>query len=174
MCFSSNYWRKTMSIYENEQVKVFWPTPYGSARARSICAKPTKNEMIQYNHNVVDISYYWISIATLASDVGLSVRIALSGNKLLYSLVIVIIQKSFKVFTVKQEKHDAVNLLVQTKLVSIADIISQAMQHKNISSIEFYKVWQKAEKYRKLKADIRNQTKTRAMRIAIKQQEGLL
>ena len=96
--------------------------------------------MIQYNHNVVDISYYWISIATLASDVGLSVRIALSGNKLLYSLVIVIIQKSFKVFTVKQEKHDAVNLLVQTKLVSIADIISQAMQHKNISSIEFYKV----------------------------------
>ena len=41
---------------------------------------------------------------------------------------------------------------------SIANIISQAIQDGDISSIEFQKVLQEVEQYRKLKADIRNQT----------------
>ena len=36
-----------------------------------------------------------------------------------------------------QEKHDAISLLVQNKLDSIADIISQTMQDGDISSSEF-------------------------------------
>ena len=46
----------------------------------------------------------------------------------------------------KQEKHDAIKLLAQSKLHSIADIISQAMQDGYISSIEFHKVLQEVEK----------------------------
>ena len=42
------------------------------------------------------------------------------------------------------------------KQVSITDIISQAMQDRNISPAEFHRVLQEVEKYRKLKADIRN------------------
>ena len=48
-----------------------------------------------------------ISIATFASGVGLPVGIALSGTSLLLSLATAITRKSFKIFTVKQEKHDA-------------------------------------------------------------------
>ena len=42
-------------------------------------------------------------------------------------LATAITRKSFKIFTVKQEKHDAIKLLAQGNLDSIADIISQAM-----------------------------------------------
>ena len=76
-----------------------------------------------------------ISIAAFASGVGLPVGIAKSETNLLLSLATVITQKSFKTFTVKQEKHDAIKLLAQSKLDSIANIISQAMQDGDISSI---------------------------------------
>ena len=107
-----------------------------------------------------------ISIAAFASGVGLSVDIALSGTSLLLSLTTVITRKSSRTFTVKQEKHDAIKLLAQSKLDSIADIISQAVQDRDIASIEFHKVLQKVEKYRKLKADIRNQAKAKLKQIS--------
>ena len=61
-----------------------------------------------------------ISIAALASGVGLPVGITLSGTSLLLSLATVITRKSFKIFTVKQEKHDAIKLLAKSKIDSIA------------------------------------------------------
>ena len=67
-------------------------------------------------------------------------------------------RKCSRSLTVKQGKHDAIKLLAQSKLDSIADIISRAMQDGDISHTEFDKVLQEVEKYRKLKADIRNQT----------------
>ena len=48
------------------------------------------------------------------------------------------------------------------------------MQDRDISSIEFHKVLQEVEKYRKIKADIRNQTKAKVKQITSKQQEELL
>ena len=42
-------------------------------------------------------------------------------------------------------------LLAQSKLDSIGNIISQAMQDEDIPSTEFPKVLQEVEKYRKLK-----------------------
>ena len=56
-------------------------------------------------------------------------------------------------------------LLAQSKLDSIADIFSQAIQDGGISSIEFHKVLQEVEKYRKLKTDIRNQSRTKVKQI---------
>ena len=92
----------------------------------------------------------WTSIAVFTSGVGLPVGIALSGTSLLLSLATAIIQKYFKTFTVKQEKHDVIELLAQSKLDSIANIISQAMQDGDISPTEFYKILQEVEKYRRL------------------------
>ena len=63
-----------------------------------------------------------ISIAAFANGVGLPVGIALSGTSLLLSLATAITQKSFKIFTVKQEKNDAIKLLAQSKLDSISNI----------------------------------------------------
>ena len=102
-----------------------------------------------------------ISIAALASGVWLPVGIALGGISLILSLATAITRKSFKIFTVKQEKHDAVKLVARSKLDSIANIISQAMQDGGISSTEFHKVLQEVEKYRRFKVDIRNQAKAK-------------
>ena len=115
-----------------------------------------------------------ISIAAFASGVGLPVGIALSGTSLLLSLATAITWKSFKIFTVKQEKHDAIKLLAQSKLDSITNIISQAMQEGDISPTEFHKVLQEVKKYRKLKADIRNQVKTKVKQITKEQREEIL
>ena len=57
-----------------------------------------------------------VSIAAFASDIGRSVGIALSGTSLLFSYLTVITQKSCKIFTIKQEKHDVIKLLAQTKV----------------------------------------------------------
>ena len=97
-----------------------------------------------------------ISIAAFASGVGLPVGTALSGTSLLLSLATAITQKSFKIFSVKEGKHDVIKLLAQSELESIANIISQAMQDRDISPTEFHKVLQKVEKYLKHKADIGN------------------
>ena len=105
------------------------------------------------------------SIAAFASGVGLLIDISLSGTSLLLSLATVIARKSFKTFTIKQEKHDSIKLLAQSKLDSIANIISWAMQDEYISPNEFHKVLQEVEKYRKLEADIRNQAKAKIKQI---------
>ena len=97
-----------------------------------------------------------ISIAVFASVFRLPVGIALSGTSLPLSLATAITRKSFKIFPVKQEKHDAIKLVAQSKLDRVANIISQAMQDGDISPTESHKVLQEVEKYRKLKADIRN------------------
>ena len=52
--------------------------------------------------------------------------------------------------------------------------ISQAVQNRDISSIEFHKVLQEAEKYCKRKADIRNQAKAKVKQIMKEQREELL
>ena len=83
-------------------------------------------------------------------------------------------EQSFKNFTVKQQKRDAFKLLAQSKLDSIANIISQAMQDGDISLTEFHKVLQEVEKYRKLKADIRNQAKAKVKEITKEQREEIL
>ena len=115
-----------------------------------------------------------MSIAVFASGVGLPIGITLSGTSLLFSPATAITRKSFKIFTVKQEKHDAIKLLAQSKLDSIANIISQAMQDGDISLTEFDKVLQEVEKYCKLKADIRNQAKAKVKEITKEQREEIL
>ena len=102
------------------------------------------------------------------------VGITLSGTSLSHSLATVITRKSFKTFTVKQEKHDSIKLLAQSKLDSIANIISQPLQDGDISLTEFHKVLQEVEKYRKLKTGIINLAKTKTKHIKKEQQEQLL
>ena len=80
-----------------------------------------------------------IFIAAFANGVGLPVGIALSGASLILSLATGITQKSFKILTVKQEKHDSIRMLAQSKLDSIANIISQAIEDGDISPTEFHK-----------------------------------
>ena len=59
-----------------------------------------------------------ISSAAFASVVGLPIGIALSGTSVLLSLATAITWKSFKVFTVKQEKHDALSYLLKASKIA--------------------------------------------------------
>ena len=115
-----------------------------------------------------------IWIAAFASGVGLPLSLALSGTSLLLSLATVITRKSSKTFTMQQEKHDTIKLLAQSKLDSIADIILQAMQDGDISPIQFHKVLEEVEKFRKFKTDIRNQAKAKVKQIPKEQRDELL
>ena len=115
-----------------------------------------------------------ISIARFSSGVGLPVGIPLGGSSLLLSLATAITRKCFKIFTVKQEKRNAVKLLTQSKLDSIASIISQAVQDGDISSTEFQKVMQEVKKYCKLQTNIRNQAKAKVKDITKEQREEIL
>ena len=115
-----------------------------------------------------------ISIAAFASGIGLPIGITLSATSLLLSLATTITRKTVGIFTVKQKKHEAIKLLAQSKLDSISDTISQAMQDENISPQEFHKILQETEKYRKLKADLRNQTKTKVKELTKEQREEIL
>ena len=96
------------------------------------------------------------SIPTFASGAGLSVAAGLGGLGVVFSLLTVFTRKFSLGQTLKQGKHDVIMLLAQSNLGSITDIISQAMEDGDISWTEFHKVLQEREKYRKLKADIRN------------------
>ena len=141
-----------------------------------------KNKTILYNHrhlghrtnhiNGDHWSNFYCSICQ--RGVGLPACAALGGTSLRLSLATVITRKSFKTFTIKQEKHNSIKLLAQSKLDSIANIISQTMQDGDISPIEFHKVLQEGEKYRKLKADIRNHAKAKIKQITKEEREELL
>ena len=96
------------------------------------------------------------SIPAFASGAGLPIGAALGGLGVVLSLLTVATRKFSRSQTVKQGKHDVIILLAQSKLDSMADIISQTVQDGDISPSEFHKVLQESEKYRKLKADIRN------------------
>ena len=185
-----------MSIYDNEASKIYPDlNPTAPQEPHGYCFKklteieaylldkievrePLAKKMKRFNTItcIVDtglitstLTTGGVSTASFASGVGLPVGIALSGTNLLFSLITAITRKSFKIFNVKQEKHDAIKLIAQSKLDSVANIISHAMQEGGISSIEFHKALQEVEKYRKLKADIRNQAKTKVIQITKEQ-----
>ena len=115
-----------------------------------------------------------ISIAALASGIGLPVGKSLSATSLLLSLGITITRKTISILNSKEKKHDNIRLLAQSKLDSISATISQAIQHENVSPTEFHKILQETENYRKLKADIRNREKTKQGKLSKEQREEIL
>ena len=140
-----------------------------------------KNETIKYGHthrehrfNYISIGCWGVSIPAFASGVGLPVVAALGELGVVHSLATVLTRNFCRGQMVKQGKHDAIMLLAQGKLDSITNIISQAMQDGDISPTEFHKVLQEREKYRKLKADIRNRTKAKVKQIEKEQREEIL
>ena len=84
-----------------------------------------------------------ISITAFASGAGLPVGIALSGTSVLIFLATAITRNSFKIFTLKQEKHDAIKLLAQSKLDSIANIISQECKMEISLPLNFTKYFRR-------------------------------
>ena len=121
-----------------------------------------------------EIEAYFLNEIELREQIAKKMKRFNSGTSLLLSLATAITRKSYKIFALKQEKHDAIKLLAQSKLDIITNIISQAMQDGDILSTEFHKVLQEVENYRKLKVDIRNQAKAKVKEITKEQREEIL
>ena len=150
-------------------------------KLRPVSERPKKKKRLNTIIGIVDTGLITsaviaggASIPAFASGAGLPVGAALGGLGVVISLLTVTTRKFSRSQMVKQGKHDAIMLLAQSKLDSIADIISQAMQDGDISPTEFHKVLQEVEKYRKLKADIRNLAKAKIKQITKEQREELL
>ena len=131
---------KTMGIYHNDTIKTYpdlnptAPQELEAYRLKNITEIeaylldeiyvrewPAKN-MKWFNTiaNIVDTSFITstvitggVSTATFASCVDLRVGVALNETIILFSLATTITRKSFKIFTIKQEKHDTVKLFAQ-------------------------------------------------------------
>ena len=94
-------------------------------------------ELLNRITSIVDTGLITTVITEGVSIAGLASGIALSGTSLIFSVQTSATRKSFKIFTKKQEKHDVIKVLAQSKLDSIADIISQAMQDGDYEFHEF-------------------------------------
>ena len=115
-----------------------------------------------------------ISITVIASGIASPVGISLSATSLLLSLATTITRKTISIFNSKEKKYDDIRLFAQSKLDSIIETISQAIQDENVSPTEFHKILQETENYRKLKADIRKRAKTKQAKLSKEQREEIL
>ena len=84
-----------------------------------------------------------ISIGALASGIGLPVGIGLSATSLLLSLATTITRKTMSIFKSKEKKDNDIRLLAQSKLDSISETISQAIQDEKVSRTEFHKIYRR-------------------------------
>ena len=99
------------------------------------------------------------SIAALCTGIGLPVSIALGGVTLCLSIATTITRKTNKLFDTKAKKHDKITVLAQTKLDSVHDTISRAINDGHIDPTEFQRIIQEKERYLLLKEQIRQKTK---------------
>ena len=101
------------------------------------------------------------SIPAFANSAGLPVGAGLGGLGVVLSLLTVATRKFSRSQTVMHGKHDIIMILAQTRLDSIADIISQAMQDENISPTEFHKVLQERKNILKLRLILETEPRPR-------------
>ena len=160
-----------MSIYNNE-TKIYRDlNPTTPQEPQSYWLnKPSKLEA--YFFNEIEVreqtakKIKWFNTITGIVDTDLITLAVITGG---ISTAAFATRKSFKILTVKLKQHDAIKLLVQSKWDSIPNIISQAILDGDISPTQFHKVPQEVVKYRRLKADIRNQAKTKVKEITKEQ-----
>ena len=99
------------------------------------------------------------SIVTLCTGVGLPASIALASVSLILSLTTAITRKTSKLYDTKAKKHDKITVLAQTKLDSVHDTVSKAINDGHISPEEFQRVIHEKQRYLLLKQGIRAKTK---------------
>ena len=101
------------------------------------------------------------SIPVFARAAGFPVGAALGGLGVALFLLTVATRKFSRNQTVKQGKHDVVMLLAQSKLDSIADIISQAMQDGDMSPLNITKYCKKGKNIANLRLILETELRPR-------------
>ena len=100
-------------------------------------------------------------LAALCTGIGVPVSIALGSISICLSIATVITRKTNKIYDAKIKKHDKIGVLAQTKLDSIHDTVSKAIEDGHISPEEFQRIIQEKQRYLLLKQEIRHKNQTR-------------
>ena len=98
-------------------------------------------------------------LAALCTGIGVPVSIALASVSLILSLTTAITRKTSKLYDTKAKKHDKIAVIAQTKLDSVHDTVSKAINDGHISPEEFQRVIHEKQRYLLLKQGIRAKTK---------------
>ena len=98
-------------------------------------------------------------LAALYTGIGISVSIALGSISISLSIATVITRKTNKIYDAKIKKHDKIGVLAKTKLDSIHDTVSKAIEDGHVSPEEFQRIVQEKQRYLLLKKEIRHKTK---------------
>ena len=114
------------------------------------------------------------SITSLSTAIGLPVSIALASITLVFSLSTVVTRKTIKLVDTKSKKHNQIRLLAESKLDSISDAVSQAIQDGDISPDEYQRILKEIEHYRQIKQQIRQKTKRITNAINKEQRQAIL
>ena len=113
------------------------------------------------------------SVATLTTGVGAPVSIVLASAGLLLGLGSGVVHKTQKVFESKTKKHDKIKTLVESKLDSISNLVSKAIENAYISHEEYQFILNEVEHYRVMKEQIRTKSKKVADVITAEQRESI-
>ena len=114
------------------------------------------------------------SVATLTTGVGAPISIVLASAGLLLGLGSGVIHKTQKVFESKNKKHDKIKTLAESKLDSISNLVSKAIENAHISHEEYQFILKEVEHYRVMKEQIRTKSKKVADAITAEQREAIL
>ena len=115
-----------------------------------------------------------VSIVTITTGVGIPVGIALASTGLILGLGSVVIHKTQKIFESKAKKHDKIKTLAESKLDSISNLVSKAIEDAHISHEEYQFILKEIEHYRVMKEQIRTKSKKVVDTITAEQREAIL
>ena len=97
-------------------------------------------------------------VGTALSGVGLPAGASLGAIGLICGILSVFTGAVAKKVSHKVNKHEQTVAICQSKVNSIKDRISKALNDNNISDEEFHNIISEVDKYNKMKRDIRNST----------------
>ena len=115
-----------------------------------------------------------VSIVTITTGVGIPVGIALASTGLILGLGSAVIHKTQKIFESKAKKHDKIKTLAESKLDSISNLVSKAIEDTHISHEEYQFILKEIEHYRVIKEQIRTKSKKVVDTITAEQREAIL
>lgn len=114
------------------------------------------------------------SVATLTTGVGLPISIALASTGLILGIGSAVVHKTQKIFESKAKKHDKIKTLAESKLDSISNLVSKAIEDAHISHEEYQFILKEIEHYRVMKEQIRSKSKRVTDTITAEQREAIL
>ena len=129
---------------------------YQEINQRKLCSKKLSKYVTTFDY--IDMILIFLSAASSGicmissgSVVRAPVGITSASFTLIFSVITVIIKKLLSIIRNKKKKHDKILMLAKRKLNSNEPLVSQALINMEISHEEFIMIFEKKDRYEKMK-----------------------